>query len=97
VLQSFKGMGPKSVACVLMFALHRQEFPVDTHVWKLAKAVGWVPEKCTREQAYSHLNARVPGPLRHELHVLLVEHGKATKNSPLELAAALHEARLAGP
>lgn len=93
VLKSYKGMGPKSIACVLMFALHRHEFPVDTHVWKLAKAVSWVPEKASREQTYAHLNVRVPGPLRHELHVLLVEHGKATKNCPLELAAALYEAR----
>lgn len=27
-----KGIGPKTIACVLMFALHRHEFPVDTHV-----------------------------------------------------------------
>jgi endonuclease-3 len=95
VLSTFKGMGPKSISCVLMFALHRHEFPVDTHVWKLAKALSWVPETASREQTYAHLNVRVPGPLRHELHVLLVEHGKKTKNSPRELAAALSEARRA--
>ena len=31
-LSRFKGVGPKTVACVLMFCLHRKEFPVDTHV-----------------------------------------------------------------
>ncbi|KAJ7543809.1 hypothetical protein O6H91_09G053100 [Diphasiastrum complanatum] len=30
-LSRFKGVGPKTVACVLMFHLGRDEFPVDTH------------------------------------------------------------------
>ena len=32
VLTSFKGVGPKTVACVMMFTMGRAEFPVDTHV-----------------------------------------------------------------
>jgi len=36
------GVGPKTVSCVLMFGLGRAEFPVDTHVWKIALALGWV-------------------------------------------------------
>lgn len=31
-LSRFKGVGPKTVACVLMFCLQRAEFPVDVHV-----------------------------------------------------------------
>lgn len=31
-LTRFKGVGPKTVACVLMFCLERPEFPVDVHV-----------------------------------------------------------------
>jgi endonuclease-3 len=31
----FNGVGPKTAACVLMFAMRRAEFPVDTHVWKV--------------------------------------------------------------
>lgn len=30
VLSQFKGVGPKTIACVLMFNLQRDEFPVDT-------------------------------------------------------------------
>lgn len=30
-LGRFKGVGPKTIACVLMFTLAREEFPVDTH------------------------------------------------------------------
>ncbi|KAF0903196.1 hypothetical protein E2562_025768 [Oryza meyeriana var. granulata] len=31
-LSRFKGIGPKTVACVLMFYLQKDDFPVDTHV-----------------------------------------------------------------
>jgi len=60
-LQRFKGFGPKTISCVLMFCLHRDEFPVDTHVHHITTALGWCPVKASREQAYEHLNLKVPG------------------------------------
>lgn len=63
-LRRFKGIGPKTISCVLMFCLQRSEFPVDTHVWHISKSLGWCPQGSSREQAYEHLNARVPGALR---------------------------------
>lgn len=39
-LTRFKGVGKKTVACVLMFCLRRKEFPVDTHVWRISKSLG---------------------------------------------------------
>jgi endonuclease-3 len=83
----FNGVGPKTAACVLLFAMRRAEFPVDTHVWKIALKMGWVPPAATRESAYAHLNRRVPPELRFDLHCLLVEHGKREKNSLGCLAA----------
>jgi len=76
ILNDFNGVGPKTVSCVLMFNMAREEFPVDTHVWHIAKKLKWVPPSATRESTYEHLNSRVPGPLKYALHVLLVEHGK---------------------
>lgn len=32
-LSKFNGVGPKTVSCVLLFAMGRPDFPVDTHVW----------------------------------------------------------------
>lgn len=75
-LLRFSGVGPKTVACVLMFCMHREEFPVDTHVWRISKKLRWIPESASREQAYLYLNSRVPGDIKFGLHVLLVEHGK---------------------
>ena len=75
-LLAFNGVGPKTVACVLMFCMARAEFPVDTHVWHIAKRLGWCAPSASREACYEHLNKRVPDECKFALHVLLVEHGK---------------------
>eukprot|EP00241_Pyramimonas_parkeae_P006984 CAMPEP_0114252028 /NCGR_PEP_ID=MMETSP0058-20121206/15603_1 /TAXON_ID=36894 /ORGANISM="Pyramimonas parkeae, CCMP726" /LENGTH=333 /DNA_ID=CAMNT_0001365905 /DNA_START=139 /DNA_END=1140 /DNA_ORIENTATION=+ len=79
-LMRFKGVGPKTVACVLMFSLARAEFPVDAHVWKIAINLGWVPPKADREATYDHLNKHVPDFIKFDLHVLLVRYGKEWRN-----------------
>lgn len=75
-LKQFKGMGPKTISCMLLFCLDRADFPVDTHVYNIAKALKFIPDTYTREQAYEHLNETVPDDVKFDLHVLLVEHGK---------------------
>jgi len=94
-LSRFKGVGPKTVSCVLMFCLKRPDFPVDTHVWKIAMTLGWIPKSATRDTAYEHLNRRVPDACKFDLHVLLVEHGKVFKNDAAFLRRAISE-QLAG-
>jgi len=91
-LSRFKGVGPKTISCVLMFCLERQEFPVDVHVWKIAISLGWVPSKATREQTYEHLNRKVPDDVKYALHVLLVEHGKEYNNDVKLLRPAVKKA-----
>jgi endonuclease-3 len=76
VLGRFKGIGPKTISCVLLFCLHRPDFPVDTHVHHISKLLNWCPQNCSREQCYDHLNVLVPDDVKYELHVLLVKHGK---------------------
>ena len=88
-LSRFKGVGPKTVSCVLMFCLKRADFPVDTHVWKIAKDLGWIPKGAGREEAYEHLNRRVPDYCKFDLHVLLVEHGKVYRNDVKWLRGAV--------
>ncbi|XP_011620921.1 putative DNA glycosylase At3g47830 isoform X1 [Amborella trichopoda] len=81
-LRHFKGVGPKTalicwqVACVLMFYLQKDDFPVDTHVFRIVKAIGWVPSEANREKAYLHLNSQIPDDLKFDLNCLLVTHGK---------------------
>jgi|CXWL01.1.fsa_nt_gi endonuclease-3 len=44
-LGSLHGVGPKTVACVLMFALGLPAMPVDTHVFRVATRLGLIPER----------------------------------------------------
>jgi endonuclease III len=76
----FKGVGAKTISCVLLFCLQRADFPVDTHVWKIALALGWVPRSASRDQTYQHLNTIVPDEIKYPLHVMLVQYGKQEKN-----------------
>ena len=75
-LSRFKGMGPKTISCVCLFALGFPDFPVDTHVLRISQKLGWVSKSTSREGAYEDLNQRVPEEYKLDLHCLLVTHGK---------------------
>ncbi|KAI9786458.1 MAG: hypothetical protein M1839_006918 [Geoglossum umbratile] len=75
-LIKYPGIGPKTASCVLLFCMQRPSFAVDTHVFRLCKWLGWVPENATRNTAYSHCEVRVPSELKYELHQLFIKHGK---------------------
>lgn len=75
-LLAFRGVGPKTVACVMLFHLGRPDFPVDTHVHRIVRRLGWVGARTSAEEAYAELLPRVPPAIRFELHVLLVGHGR---------------------
>jgi endonuclease-3 len=75
-LLEFRGVGPKTAACVMLFHLGRPDFPVDTHVHRIVRRLGWVGARTSAEEAYEELLPRVPPAIRYELHVLLVRHGR---------------------
>lgn len=90
-LVSFNGVGPKVASCVLAFCIGRESMAVDTHVFRLCKMLGWVPEKANRNQTYYHLHERVPGGLKYALHVLLIKHGKMCDNCSAKGFATVKE------
>src|SRR5215467_716368 len=51
-LESLPGVGPKTAACVLTFAMGRAAFPVDTHVHRVATRLGWLPAKTAADRAH---------------------------------------------
>jgi endonuclease-3 len=75
-LESLPGVGPKTAACVLAFALGRAAFPVDTHVHRIAIRLGWIPAKTTADPAHRLLAQIVPAAIRYDLHVAMVTHGR---------------------
>lgn len=92
-LVRFNGVGPKVASCVLAFCIGRQSMAVDTHVFRLCKALRWVPEKANRDQTYYHLHERVPGHLKYALHVLLIKHGKMCRHCSAKRFATVREER----
>nr|GMC74367.1 putative DNA glycosylase At3g47830 isoform X1 [Ipomoea batatas] len=78
-LSCYGGVGPKTVACVLMFHLNQDDFPVDTHVFQIARTIGWVPAEANVKKTYLHLNQRIPNELKFDLNCLLYTHGKACR------------------
>ena len=77
-LKSMPGIGPKTAACVLLFALQRPVMPVDTHVHRVALRLGLIEERVTAEQAHPLLT-RLAGPDAADVyatHVGFVRHGR---------------------
>jgi endonuclease-3 len=76
-LLDLDGVGPKTAAIVLLFAMGRPAFPVDTHVHRVTRRLGLIPTKASREQAHSLLEALVPEPWYYAFHLNVIEHGRA--------------------
>ena len=76
-LLNIPGVGPKTAAIVLLFALDMPAFPVDTHVHRVTRRLGLIPEKTNREKAHVLLEELVPPELYYSFHINLIEHGRA--------------------
>jgi len=82
-LGSLHGVGPKTVACVLLFALGRPAMPVDTHVFRVAQRLALIPMRAgkaamTPEKAHALLEAAVPEAEYYAFHIGLIKHGRRT-------------------
>ena len=75
-LLSLPGVGPKTAACVLLFALNRPALPVDTHVDRVSKRLGLIPEKTNLEKVHILLEDLVPSDLYYQFHMLMIKHGR---------------------
>jgi endonuclease-3 len=80
-LRKFKGVGEKTIACVLLFSLKRPNMPVDTHVLRVSKRLGLVPENIDAKKAEVILEELIPKNLIYQFHLNLIEHGRKTCKS----------------
>jgi endonuclease-3 len=80
-LVSLPGVGTKTAKCVLMYALGRQVLPVDTHVARLARRLGLLPEGLPNTQQHRWLETIVRPEDRYSFHVNGVAHGRYTCRS----------------
>ncbi|MDQ4109235.1 MAG: endonuclease III [Actinomycetota bacterium] len=82
-LMSLPGVGPKTAAVVLSFSLGRDTMPVDTHVHRVTRRLGLVPQKASAERADRLLHELVPEGLRTPLHVALIRLGREICKAPI--------------
>ena len=75
-LRGLSGVGPKTAACVLMFALGRPALPVDTHVHRVAQRLGLVPARASAEKAHDILEALLAPDEVYPFHIMLIKHGR---------------------
>ncbi len=75
-LRALPGVGPKTAACVLMFALGRPALPVDTHVHRVSQRLGLVPAKAGAAEAHDLLEAMLKPEEVYPFHVSLIKHGR---------------------
>ena len=75
-LVSLPGVGVKTAACVLVFDLGVPAFPVDTHVARISRRLGWVPEKMAPDKIQEYLESTLPRERFRGAHLNMIEHGR---------------------
>jgi endonuclease-3 len=75
-LLSLPGVGAKTAACVLVFSMGRDAFPIDTHVHRILRRLGWIEDKTSADQAHRVIGPRIPPEIRYDLHMAFIRHGR---------------------
>jgi endonuclease-3 len=75
-LTASKGVGPKTAAIVLLFALDMPAFPVDTHIHRVTRRLGLISNRASREKAHDLLEALLPPETYCAFHLNVIQHGR---------------------
>jgi len=73
-----KGIGVKTISVVLMFSCGIDIFPVDTHVHRICRLLGLVPQNATAEKTFWLMQPHVPDGKSFSLHMNLLKLGRTT-------------------
>ena len=75
-LLSLPGVGEKTASCVLLFDMGLPAFPVDTHITRVCRRIGFVSEKTTAEDISAVMEREVAPSRYLGAHVNIIEHGR---------------------
>ncbi|MBF8299593.1 MAG: endonuclease [Dehalococcoidia bacterium] len=87
-LRSLPGVGPKTVGCVLLFALGMPALPVDTHVYRVAQRLGFIGPKVSPDQSHDLLEGMLEPDQVLPFHMYLINHGRKTCKAPRPLCGS---------
>jgi endonuclease-3 len=77
-LTALPGVGRKTAACVLLFALGMHDVPVDTHVSRVGMRLRLLRPGAPFEELHDTMLAITPRGEELELHLNLLRHGRRT-------------------
>jgi len=72
------GVKQKTLAVVLAFDLGVDVFPVDTHVHRLCRRLGFVPDSYDPVKTFKAMRDLVPKGKSYQFHMHLIWHGRKT-------------------
>jgi endonuclease-3 len=75
-LTRLNGVGIKTAACVLLFSMGRDVFPVDTHVHRICSRLGLAPGCNTPERTFEAMKPLVPRGKGYSFHTNLIRFGR---------------------
>jgi len=75
-LLEFPGVGPKTADVVLLFSANQPTIPVDTHVDRVAKRLGFAPADGAYEAVRQSLQSLYEPSDYLMVHLLLIAHGR---------------------
>lgn len=92
-LRRLPGVGAKTAAIVLLFALDKPALPVDTHVHRVTRRLGLIGEGDNAEKAHGLLEALLPPENYYDFHVNVLTHGRrvCTARNPRHDACLLKD------
>jgi endonuclease-3 len=77
-LCSLPGVGRKTAACVLLFALGMRDIPVDTHVMRVGTRLALLRAGAPSDELHDTMLAITPRGQELEFHLNLLRHGRRT-------------------
>lgn len=74
-LTKYDGVGVKTASCVLLFSMHRNVCPVDTHVHRTLNRIGLV-NTSSPDKTFSFIFGKIPEGVAHSFHTNLIRLGR---------------------
>jgi endonuclease-3 len=84
-LTKLNGVGTKTAACVLLFSLGRDVFPVDTHVHRVCVRLGLAKGSRSPDETFAVMRNLVPAGKAYSLHTNMIRFGRKVCRSNLPL------------